>query len=328
MTRLSRRWALGLAVLVLSAVGSQAQESPLRAKTMSRAEKLQALHDSLKDVILRGTIVDQEGKPIEGAKIKLYLEKLSGPLSEVWIESGKNGSWEYPLKKVAYATVSDIQKEGYEFVRYPVTSWDLQVLTTVGEPVPVVVRMRLLGRRFFILEQGGEFLELKSPQSTAVSCDLVAGKCLPNPPKGMKDDLRIEAKYKDKGEWEVVYSAVSSEGGIAQSVETLYAAPASGYVGKIAFLGSWEGHLYVKSRDPFIYMRLDVNQDMRRVGEKEFSVRIYYKAFVNPYGSRSLDYDKRLDIRYDIRKRLEMEALADLGRNKLPPIPDLDLLLR
>jgi hypothetical protein len=56
--------------------------------------------------------------------------------------------------------------------------------------------------------------------------------------------------------------------------------------------------------------------------------RISYKAWINPYGSRNLEYESDLAGQWRLRKQLEREAKTNLLQNKRPSKPDLPKLVK
>ena len=70
----------------------------------------------------------------------------------------------------------------------------------------------------------------------------------------------------------------------------------------------WRRYLYVRSRDPAIYSRVLFEHDAS-IGTNP-SLRVSCKAWVNPYGERSLEADTRVtENHWRTRKELTAEAV-------------------
>jgi len=104
----------------------------------------------------------------------------------------------------------------------------------------------------------------------------------------------------------------------------LYEAPQTGYIPQATVIvtNQEQGcYLYLKSRTPAVYSRIFFNHRYNNRGD--LSLRLYCKAWVNPYGERSLEYDDSLETSWRVVDELKNEAKAAIRANKLPPKPDI-----
>ena len=88
-------------------------------------------------------------------------------------------------------------------------------------------------------------------------------------------------------------------------------------------LGPFETlYLYLRSRDPAIYSRLEV---YGAFGKADFC-QVSVNTEVNPYGERNLEREPNLP--FDVMKPLKDEARNALRAKKLPLKPDLPKLIK
>ena len=81
-------------------------------------------------------------------------------------------------------------------------------------------------------------------------------------------------------------------------------------------------YIYVKSRDPAIYTRIELQEFNADLSFFCLNAEI---AVTNPYGDRSLEYLP--DLPWEIYVKLDSEARMSLNKGELPKSPDIKALL-
>ena len=296
--------------------------------------KFVSMFDSLYSIVIYGKVIDQYSNVVSGAQVKIGWESAAGligepdPGQDSWVTSDASGLWEFRIAKPYRAFVLDTCKPGYEYVYTQESDGNLvENKTTEANPVAVHLRKKEAAS-LLLLREGYQLIRVFSPHSQANILNLLAenGDELAT---GCYADLSVAVDCDGTtGKWIVTYSATNGTDGVVICNDILYEAPLDGYQNKVVLNGPpWPRYLYLRSRSPKIYSRLDLEHSTWKESETNEGFRISYKAWINPYGSRNLEYASELDEQWQLRKQLEQAAEADLSQNKRPTAPDLSKLL-
>jgi len=312
--------------------------------TKDETPELQAHRAKLKDVFeqlqpmrIYGQVQDVEGTPVSDAEVSVSWQQATVLIGKAdagrfdTVKSGKDGRWEFVITKPHRAFVSDVCKDGYYSYKYLKTSSARNLVARpTSQEDPVVTVLRKKGETTFLLQKEGyQLIRVFSPQSQMKALDLMAEKGDKNKAEGY-DDLQVAVNYDEtEGNWTVTYSATNGTDGIIVGNDLLYEAPGDGYQKEVVLNGPpWPRYLYVRSRTPAIYSRLDLEHSIWKESEKHQGFRLSYKSWVNPYGSRNLEYDTDLDKEWRLADRLNDEAKAAHRQGKRPEKPDLKALIK
>lgn len=311
----------------------------------SRATWFARIHDRMQPQTFYGKVTDQGGTPLIGAEVHVSWEdvtvlsgKQSGNHCDL-VQTDGAGCWKITLNKPHRAFISEVVFEGYAYVEDDKNYHrDLLEMRTTWE-TPVVSIMRKRGRTtFLIISPSGNrecdpIFQAKGTYSVSQSVDLLAWKSDP----GWKycatteADLRVDAVF-DTGRkcWDVTYSITNGPGGVVLSDKMLYEAPEDGYVpsasATLTNCYNLHKYVYVKSRSPMVYSRVLFVHDVG-AGTNP-SLRVSCKAWVNPYGDRSLEYDDLLENNWRVRKALTAESIQAIRSKRIVPRPDVERRIR
>ena len=143
-------------------------------------------------------------------------------------------------------------------------------------------------------------------------------------------DLKLKATFNtNDATWTVALSPGNTNGGIIASEQLLYEAPETGYQPQYVFTPEDDfrkpiknPHLYLKSREPAIYTRIDIKHIH---ADKEF-FQLSGETVTNPYGDRNLE--PATDLPWEVTKQLTDEVKAAFRADKRPTPPDLPKLVK
>ncbi len=315
----------------------------ISAEEQEYRNRLLGIYNTLQPVTIYGVITDEEGNPIPDVDVLVSWQHATvligkpdpGGLRE-WVTSDQNGRWTFTVSKPHRAFISEINKDGYDYsdLANPRAREDLiNKPTTESDPVVIVLRKK--GEpTFLIIRPGGGrgsdlLMRVPSPETRTNTLDLIAKKGGKSGQSAYSDLHTVVAFDEATSAWSVTYATTNDTDGIIAGTNLLYVAPQDGYQKEVVVNGPpWPRYLYVKSRTPAIYSRLDLEHTIWFGSPTNQSFRINYEAWINPYGERNLEYDTNLSGVWRLRKQLEDEARAALIKNNLPPKPDLPTLIR
>lgn len=299
--------------------------------------KFKEIFDQLQPNVIYGKVTDTEGTPIHGAEVRFYYQQATlligkpDPGRFDVVASGPDGRWTFKVEKPHRAFVEDVRKPGYYSYKEgkSESARDLVSKPTTREE-PVVVALRKKGETTFLMQrEGRQLIRVFSPHSQTNSMDLLAEKPDKAKFKGYTD-LEAAVNFDGTaGKWIVTYSSTNGTDGLVISDDLLYEAPQEGYQKEVVLNGPpWPRYLYVRSRTPEIYSRLDLEHSTWKESETAQGFRISYKAWINPYGLRNLEYDTDLEKEWRLLDQLEDEAKTAFRQNKRPAKPDLEKLVK
>ncbi|MDX9794796.1 MAG: carboxypeptidase-like regulatory domain-containing protein [Kiritimatiellia bacterium] len=316
-----------------SLYGDEPREKDLLEKDRNAFAK--AIRDIL-PVTIHGRVKDQNGNAVADANVCISWTRW--PLLPTdernktdWLETEEDGAFEFTCER-PYRAFVDVFKDGYESPRG--SSGDL-IVNRTSKSNPIGITLRKKGPSCFLIvsptasHHPDTVLQTKGTNSVSRPLDLLSWKSDP----GWKHsatpnaDLRIDAAFNtDKKCWNVTYSVTNGQGGIVLSDAMLYEAPADGYAPSVAVTVTnvYDGrrYLYVKSREPAVYSRV-LFEHGASIGTNP-SLRVSCRAWVNPYGDRSLEEDERVTKNnWRVREALTAESVAAIRSKRLPPKPDI-----
>lgn len=288
------------------------------------------------DVDFSGVVKGPDGRAVAGAQVTIALTKIDFDSDERPRLSGdirvlvtdQDGSFRLVNERVSRLEIRSIEK-------------GVLTLDERSKPKTVLDFFELAskqGTRFqyrlreshptFLMEYRGSSRALPS-QKTVVSIDLERGKMLSeaDPTDGYSPDLAYECIFLPaSSEYQVRFLGVKGSG-IQKSDELLYEAPEDGYVSELKLLVGKDTcvgpvHLYVGSKGPELYSRIDVTL----AGQIDHLIVDIY-GIINPYGDRSLERAKELLAYPDVYVTLDNEARAAFRQNRKPQVPDLGKLV-
>lgn len=304
-----------------------------------KSELLEAMAN-LQPLHIYGSVVDQYGQPVEGAKVRVSWTEVRippDPGQSKWIETDKSGNWEITIDKPGRASVRDIEKDGYQFDRktspyFAAPNREALIRQTTKQN-PLVLTMRKKGDSTFLVHNKGrvDFV----PPGGVQRIDLLEKRAFRvTDMEGEVDvspwDVQIKATFsEEEQQWKFAMATSDQDGvGILVTEGALYEAPLDGYGAEHHESMSLDEDgksltLFIKSRTPSIYSRLTIRFNLG----KERCI-LSYESWVNPYGSRNLEYDTELQEEWKLRKQLETDAKLRIKQGKRPEKPDLKALIQ
>ena len=81
-------------------------------------------------------------------------------------------------------------------------------------------------------------------------------------------------------------------------------------------------YIYLKSRNPPIFTRIEIEQ----VNANKSFFRFSGKSVTNPYGDRNLE--EAVDVPYEVARYLADEVKSAFSQNKRPTKPNLSMLIK
>jgi len=299
------------------------------------------------EILFYGRLVDQSNASVEGAVVDIQItqfnpdmDKLFGQVKTVHVQTDATGMFSVEKEKGRSIYVKGVSKAGYEYLmeQNPTTSFQfaehgVQKPFVADKNAPVVFKLRKKGPTTFLIvspsgnRPPGQLFRTKGTNGLTQPLDLLTWISGP----GWKHcatsnaDLRIDATFDaEQKSWAVTYAVTNGAEGVILSSSMLYEAPETGYVSRtrVIVTNLEQGcYLYLKSRTPTVYSRLFFNHRYDNPGDQ--SLRLYCKAWMNPYGERSLEYDDSLEASWRVVDELTVEAKGAIHAKQLPPKPDI-----
>jgi hypothetical protein len=304
--------------------------------------------DLNKELHLYGQVVDQEGDGVANATVALVYYhfspgKILFPDTPLFtVETDAKGCFDVEGFEGAYLTVSTIHAEGYEFQigQNPYKTAereDREEMNANSSPenrVILYLRRRmnpifLLKHQFRLKVSSGNdrlFLDFCTGRGIQITTELAEDN--PSVLKAQRSDLMLSTVYDQQmGEQILSLSGVGDTGAVAVSSTRLYEAPSDDAFAPSAEVRIKAGDrqrffVYVRSRNPSVYSMLDL--DVYSVHPE--MIMASYSSALNPYGTKSLEFEPGLPAK--ARRSLRLEAEAALSEGRLPPLPDIPALLK
>lgn len=286
-----------LAVKLFTSISDRLSQHSIETKLRSKMNS---------QVDFYGKVIDQYGKPVEGAEVWLHL-KGAYKTTEYKVKTDTAGCFEITKQSGFWLFVDWIGREGisgddrkwgqekvFEYSTGFVSHKDAPVLFKVRkqEPPTIVKEDRLFTSAYEVREAKYfkiDLVEMKINNQTSWYSD--------NHPDIV---MRMITSPENKAVT-FVMEAQDKDSGIMESEELLYVPPESGYkkTYKIVVpLGEeFEKKLYVKSRDGKIYSRLEV--DFSNKNKTKYDYPLFRaKTRTNLIGERNFEYDSKLYDEY------------------------------
>jgi hypothetical protein len=328
--------AVGMSLIAFSTAQSQVTNESSDVE-MYRA-RYKGIYDRLPSPHIYGKIVDQEGNPVANAEVSIVWESAAFLIGKkdyrqtMVVRSDRDGRWNITIEKPHRAFVEGVKKNGYEYSSIHNENsytWNLVEKKTTQES-PIISVIRKVGETTFLIHREDyKAIRVSSSHDQTSTLDLLA-KYGANATVTSYWDLQVAVDYGvATRKWTVTYIASNGTDGIVTGDELLYEAPQDGYQKEVVLNGPpWPQHLYVRSRTPAIYSRLDLEHNIRKYSNTNEDIQINFKAWINPYGERNLEYESDLTNHWELRKQLEKAAKSALGKNERPSKPDLPKLIQ
>ena len=282
-----------------------------RWKEFSRQEKADPLYQWKRPISFYGKVLDEREQPVEGATISLGWKGTSSVGSgdfEKQKMSDANGLFSFTGERGRILVVR-VSKQGYynEATRNPLAFdyaafWEpifhvpdpakpvVFHLRKKGEAEPLVRRNTLYGLR---VDGTPQFLDLRTGRKTTGGT-----------PTG---DLRIElvttpASDPDRPNWVLSLQAMGKGGLVESHEEFMLEAPADGYQNSLRFEQTVGSPGYKNDMELRWFVRLADGKTFARIGSLLFSkyndgAAIRMVLYLNPSGSRNLEYDPQKEIK-------------------------------
>ena len=281
-------------------------------------DKLEFLRDlaqqSNRPIRFYGKVIDQDEKPIPDVRVKLAIrtakEPITGLVSDVFdyqiMTTDAQGQFTITDAKGALLEVKSLEKPGYEASIKKINQayWYWRDPSQVFKPDPEAPEVFRMWKR-----AGAEKLLRKGISvplrydGTPSTLDLTNGRA------GSSGDLRVtlvrdpqQITYGQRNyEWTLTIESLGG-GLIETNDEQMYRAPTEGYQPKLivhmpANASDWADekqlNLYVKLHGGQQYARAELKA---LVGSDRESTPFYITSYINPSGSRNLEYDPTQDI--------------------------------
>jgi len=295
------------------------QETPVNGRQSTADPSLLALRAianlANRPIEFFGLVLDQDGKPVPGVKISLQVRLMKEPrpgaigdlFEDIATLSDGNGLFSLADSKGSVLTVKALEKEGYEpsskttnrSYRY----WDNENVRFKPDAArPEVFRMWKNAGAETLVRKG-----ISSPlryDGTASTFDLLDDE------KASRGDIRVTLLRNPQQitfgqrNYEWTLALESLDGGLIESNdEQMYLAPADGYQPKLVIhmppdASNWTDekifNVYLKLRGGKQYARAEIKA---LVGSDRATTPFYITSYVNPTGSRNLEYDSLQGVR-------------------------------
>jgi len=284
-------------------------QSNKKLSTISKVQQAQNM-----PIEFYGKVIDQHGEPVSGVKVHYTIAAYEGVISSgpavrnYWVNTDSNGAFSITGTTGERIGIRDREKFGYEFEKtfpyYEMSKqWVGHKLKSKGSPdKPVIFHAwKKIEAEKLIYSEGFYGFYLSGKPYTI---DLQKGKKIEGVAAG---DLEIIFERSPNGkrfspsDWAVVVKAKG--GGISETSDLfMNEAPNQGYVtswgislkkDSLDFQKEIERNFYLKSRNGNAYSKVK----MRFIPYYKDDVDVIeIKAWLNPNGSRNLQYDSRKRI--------------------------------
>lgn len=273
------------------------------------AQMREMMNDANRPIAFYGLVIDQDRNPISGVKVTLQIRRtieigtvgIRDAFDYLSLITGSDGQFALTDAKGAVLVVKSLEKAGYEPSEKATRGmyWYWREPKDAYRPnskQPEIFHMwKKAGAEELIFADKFYGIE---PDGRVYAIDLVGHKKNEGGSVGdFKVSLRrpTQISADEKFDWSCIIEAIGG-GVIATNEEQMYRAPENGYLPRFEVKMSasdpqWSDRakfqFYLKSRDGRIYARIAAEAFANYRNKAVFSV----KYFVNPSGSRNLEFD-------------------------------------
>jgi hypothetical protein len=319
-----------------------------------RSMVVQGFHAEEGEILFYGKVVDQFTNPVVGADVEVSVPvvNLLGAMSydKRTLKTDKDGSFEVSSRTYGVSKlkghdldIKEIAKYGYGGNWYNGTNSGFSFSLGNSQRFrpdpqhPVVYQLRKTGIPAFLFHETDLEFELRTTASGwTFGYDFIRRHRLDNINLLILNydpvfpDLKLKATFNtNNATWTVALMPGNTNGGIIASEQMLYEAPETGYQAEYVFTPEQDylkpvkvPHLYLKSREPAIYTRIDI----KYINANKDFFRLKGESVTNPYGERNLE--RATDLPFEVSQRLEDEAKDAFRADKRPLPPNLPKLVR
>jgi hypothetical protein len=300
-----------------------------KSENRDRTARFKEIYETIQPVHVYGKVIDQNGVPVDRAEVKVVwytagmLVGVNNERHEKWVLTNLAGLWDIRLEKPWRAFVLDAKKSGFECIEIHDADHNL-LNPRLTKENPVLIRLRKKGEESFLIRrEGSRAIRVQSPHSQTNGLDLMAER-LNKLSWNSYMDVQIAVNWlPNSNKWEMTLSAPHEADGLLVVTNLLYEAPQEGYVNNTTVDGPpWPQYVYLRSRMPPVYSRLDLECNPWGAGTNQM-FGLSYKAWVNPYGERNLEYNQELEKNWRVEKELAAEAKAAIEAGTRPTKPDI-----
>lgn len=278
----------------------------------SKEEQVKDLLQSMdRQMEFYGKVIDQEGRPVEGATVYVGLRSSKGD-KEITLKTDHKGRFEIKKETGFLVYVDKVKKTGYEYKYKNNPSGFDYARGKIHQPDkqnPVIFHLRKKEPPTLVLKNS--FKIRFDYLGAEYELDILRG----NPGPG--DFTRLEKKVHidlvvrgevsgDESGFIITFTPLDKESGIQEKEELLYVAPERGYQPEYTYLLPFDKdavvkkHLYMKGVGGEYYSRIDV-----KMRSYETSVGVYLETWTNPTGERNVEYDSTLFAEFYSKPKLE-----------------------
>jgi hypothetical protein len=323
-----------------------------RADGNSVAAQLGKWKEKEPAIVFYGQVIDQEGNPVEAATVHVNVPEQTGfrkqAARRAIASSSEDGSfvvdaklYGVPLLRGSFLIIDKVEKEHCQYVA-PILPLTLtyrldraeRFIPDKNTPVTFSVRRQSDNQSFLVCNDHLR-IKIETEESGHVigydciqQCQTREGRSPASKDNPLLCDLQVKATFNENdATWETVLSPGNTNGGIIVSEQLLYEAPEAEYQPEYTFTPEDRKpvkakYVYLKSRDPAIYTRLEIEY----INANKQFFRLSGKSVTNPYGDRILD--QATDLPYEVTKQLTDEAKTSFRKDKRPTKPDLPKLIK
>jgi hypothetical protein len=299
---------------------------------------------NIKPLHIEGKCVDTAGNPLPGVEVLIRwrtAETLIGIPEKhnqhLWVMSDGKGEWRFQIGKPSLAGVYDAKKEGYAFEKSKSTMDELMRVRSKNntDSVEVVVCMRKKKEEVWLLSspnhgEGEILLKAKMGQPARATLDILDKVIYTSEKQKKHEDVQVDARFDASNQvWVISFLAAEGTDAIFVSDDKLYEAPESAYSKMVEMrmppdlkYHDKETFLYVRSRSPVVYSRIEFKMSVISCENNEQELSIVKQSFTNPYGERSLENGEKFEQYTFATEELVREAKKAIQSGTLPKKPE------
>jgi hypothetical protein len=310
----NKETAVGASTVPATSASTVAATKPAAAKPSKEEQLRDVMNSANRPISFYGKVIDQDGNPIPDVKVTFKIrytkEVLGGGIGDTFAEpsvtTGIDGKFALTGAKGALLGFTSFEKAGYEpsetGLRQSYWYWRDKDPYQPDPDRPEIFHMwKKAGAEKLVRKGIGQPLPC---DGTPVLFDLLSGTRVAS-----GGDIKVtlernprQITYGQRNyEWSVTIEPIN--GGIIKSTdEQMYLAPVDGYENKITVHMAADAPRWTDMQDVAAYLKLRGGKYYGRasfelsVGSDRASTPFSITVFVNPTGSRNLEYDPAQDL--------------------------------